>query len=81
MNLENVKEIVKYLKSVSYKDLFGALIAYDNMEYLGDEDDIIDGDIDYLEELYEYYMDSDISLTNASELVEEFNEYKKINIY
>ena len=74
MNLENIKEIVKYLKGVKYSDLFGAIMVFEKLDYLHDLEDLNKQDLDYLEELYDYFMDCDYftGLFNTSELVEMY---------
>lgn len=81
MNLENIKEIVKYLKNVSYTDLFGALMVFEHVDYLHDLEDLDQSDIDYLEDVYDYFMDNDYftGLMNCSEIIEGYEEYKEEN--
>lgn len=78
MNIDKIKELVRLFHRVDYKDLFGALIVYDNIDYLGELEDVDTGDIEYLEGLYDYYMDSDINLLNTEELHDMYNEYLEI---
>ena len=74
MKKENIIELVKLFKKVDYKDLFGALILNEKIDYLQDVEDIQDYDIEYLEELYNKFMNSDnISLINQ-DLIDEFEE-------
>lgn len=74
MNLENIKEIVRYLKGVKYSDLFGAIMVFEKLDYLHDLEDLNQQDLDYLEDLYDYFMDCDYftGLFNTSELVEMY---------
>lgn len=74
MNLENIKQIVKYLNGVKYSDLFGAIMVFEKLDYLHDLEDLNQQDLDYLEDLYDYFMDCDYftGLFNTSELVEMY---------
>lgn len=74
MNLENIKEIVKYLNKVKYSDLFGAIMVFEKLDFLHDLEDLNQQDLDYLEDLYDYFMDCDYftGLFNTSELVEMY---------
>jgi len=57
MNKNNVKELVKQFENENYKDLFGALIVFEKLDYII-EDDITDKDIEFLEKVYEEFMES-----------------------
>lgn len=61
MNKENIKELVKLFNNVNYKDLFGAIIVFEKLDYLAELDDLQDSDINTLETIYEKFMDSDIT--------------------
>ncbi len=61
MNKENIKELVKLFNNVNYKDLFGAIIIFEKLDYLADLEDLQDTDINTLETIYEKFMDSDIT--------------------
>ena len=76
MNIEEIKRLVKEFHRVNYKDLFGALITYETEDYLHNIDDLNEGDIDFLEGLYDYYMDRDdiTGLMNVNELIEDYKE-------
>ena len=58
MNKNKIIELVKILKNSDYKDVFGALIVYEKMDYLQDLQDFNDRDIEYLEKVYDKFMDS-----------------------
>ena len=58
MNKEKIIELVKTLNNSDYKDVFGALIVYEKMDYLQDLQDFNDRDIEYLEKVYDKFMDS-----------------------
>ena len=71
MNKNKVIELVKLFKNVDYKDLFGALVLNEKIDFLQDLEDVNDSDIEYLEELYNKFLDSDLSgLINIEELEE-----------
>ena len=71
MNKDVIKLMVRMFRNVNYKDLFGALVLNERIDYLQDLEDITDSDIVYLEELYDKFLDSDISgLINVEELEE-----------
>lgn len=71
MNKNKIIELVKILENSNYKDVFGALVVYEKMEYLQDLQDFNDGDIEYLEKVYDKFMDSP---TISGLLNEELNE-------
>lgn len=76
MNKENIKKIIKHLRGVNYKDLFGALVLNEKVDF-EDLEDLTDSDIDYLESIYDEFMSrDDLTLLN-SELLEiiEGDEY------
>ena len=58
MNKEKIIELVKTLKNNNYKDVFGAILIFEKLDYLQDLQDIDDKDIEYLEEVYNKFMDS-----------------------
>ncbi len=58
MNKNKIIELVKILKNSDYKDIFGALIVFEKLDYLQDLQDFNDGDIEYLEKVYDKFMDS-----------------------
>lgn len=58
MNKNKIIELVKILKNSDYKDVFGALIVFEKLDYLQDLQDFNDGDIEYLEKIYNKSMDS-----------------------
>lgn len=64
MNLENVKRLVKQFDCERYKDLVGALIVFEKFDYRGltqNIDYLSDRDIKVLENIYDEWMNSDIS--------------------
>ena len=76
MNIEEIKRLVREFHRVDYKDLFGALVVYETEDYLHNIDDLNKGDIDFLNGLYDYYMDRDdiTGLMNVNELIEDYKE-------
>lgn len=72
MNKEKIIELVKTLKNNNYKDVFGAIVIFEKLEYLQDLQDIDDKDIEYLEGVYNKFMDSP---TIAGLLNEELKEF------
>lgn len=66
MNKYVIKLMVRMFRNVDYKDLFGALILNEKIDYLQDLEDLSDADIKYLEELFDRFMQSDnITLINS----------------
>lgn len=76
MNKEKIIELVKTLNNSDYKDVFGALIVFEKLDYLQDLQDFNDGDIEYLEKVYDKFMDSP---TISGLLNEELNEILESN--
>lgn len=72
MDLNEIKRLVREFHRVDYKNLFGALITYETEDYLNNIDDLNKGDIEYLEGLFDFYMESDINLFNIEELQENY---------
>ena len=71
MELEEVKGLLKIFKSADYKALFGALVLNEKIDYMSEIEDVNDENIEYLEELYDKFLDSDLSgLINIEELEE-----------
>lgn len=66
MNKDVIKLMVRMFRNVDYKDLFGALILNEKIDYLQDLEDLSDADIKYLEELFDRFMQSDnMTLINS----------------
>lgn len=61
MNKINIIRLVKQFNNEDYKDLVGALIVFEKMDYLHDIDDLTDEDIKALEDIYYEWLHSDIS--------------------
>ena len=74
MNLDRIKDLVKQFRKENYKDLFGALLVFEKLDYYWEEEleELKNGDIDYLEKKYKEFMENDYytSLLNQ-ELLEE----------
>lgn len=74
MNIEEIKRLVREFHRVDYKNLFGALITYETEDYLHSIDDLNKGDMDFLEGLYDYFMNRDdiTGLMDANALIEDY---------
>ena len=72
MNREKVIELVKILNNNDYKDVFGALIVFEKLDYLHSLEDFDDKDVEFLESVYTKFMDSP---TCAGLINEEINEF------
>ena len=64
MNLENIKQIVKYLNGVKYSDLFGAIMVFEKLDYLHDLEDLNQQDLDYLEDYERKYETFEIIVSS-----------------
>lgn len=72
MNKEKVIELVKILNNSNYKDVFGALIVFEKLDYLHNLEDFDDKDVEFLEGVYNKFMNS----TTCTGLInEEINEF------
>lgn len=69
MNKEKVIELVNLFREVNYKDLFGALVLNEKVDSISE---VNNKDWEYLEELYDKFMDCDYitGLINVEELEE-----------
>lgn len=74
MNREKIIELVKTLNNNNYKDVFGAILIFEKLDYLQDLQDIDDKDIEYLEEVYNKFMDSPTITGLLNEELKEFLE-------
>lgn len=72
MDLENIKELVRIFKNADYRDLFGALVLNEKIDYLHELEDLQEKDLEYLEELYNKFMDSNLQLIDI-EALEDLN--------
>ena len=75
MNKERIIELVKELRKENYKDLFAALILYEEIDFIHELEDVTDKDIEFLENIYQKFMEKDniTSLVNQDifDLMEE----------
>ena len=74
MSKEKIIELVKTLKNNNYKDVFAAIVIFEKLDYLQDLQDIDDKDIEYLEEVYNKFMDSPTITGLLNEELKEFLE-------
>lgn len=74
MNKEKIIELVKTLNNNDYKDVFGAILIFEKLDYLQDLQDIDDKDIEYLEKVYNKFMDSPTITGLLNEELKEFLE-------
>jgi hypothetical protein len=74
MELKDVKDLVNLFNEVNYKTLFKALMVYEQIDYIGELEDLTQQEIDYLEQVYNFYMKTDINLINSTELLDAFEE-------
>ena len=70
MNIENVKELLLTIKKADYKDLFAALVLNERIDYAQDIEDITANDIEYLEELYDEFLNVDTMTLLNEELLD-----------
>lgn len=61
MNIDRIIELVKQFREENYKDLFGALIVFEKLDYYWEEqlEELNNKDIDYLEQKYQEFMEND----------------------
>lgn len=74
MNKEKIIELVKTLNNNDYKDVFGAIVVFEYIDYLQDLQDINNIDIKYLEEIYDRFMESATITGLLNEELKEFLE-------
>ena len=76
MDLKEIKRLVREFHRVDYRNLFGALITYETEDYLHNLDDLNKGDIEFLEGLYDYFIERDdiVGLIDARQLIEDYKE-------
>lgn len=70
--VERIKKLLLELKKVDYKDLFMALCLNEKIDYMHDIDDITKHDIEFLDNLYNDFIEND-SITSFinSEILEK----------
>ena len=59
MNKETIKRLLYQFSNEDYKNFIGALIMNELIDYTQDIEDITNGDIETLEEIYNYFIESD----------------------
>lgn len=74
MNKEKVIELVKILNNNDYKDVFGALIVFEKLDYLHNLEDFDGKDVEFLESVYNKFMDSSTCTGLINEEINEFLE-------
>ena len=74
MNKEKVIELVKILNNSNYKDVFGALMIFEKLDHLHNLEDFDDKDIEFLEGVYNKFMDSSTCVGLINEEINEFLE-------
>ena len=76
MNKNKIIELVHVFKNADYRDFFGALVLNEKIDYIQDLQDVNDDDIDYLEELYDKFMNSDMSSLINTDLLDDLDDYE-----
>lgn len=74
MNKEKIIELVKILNNNDYKDVFGALIVFEKLDYLHNLEEFNDKDVEFLEGVYNKFMDSSTCPGLINEEINEFLE-------
>lgn len=74
MNKEKVIELVKILNNNDYRDVFGALMVFEKLDYLHSLEDFDNKDIEFLESVYNKFMDSPTCERLINEEINEFLE-------
>ena len=76
LNLENVKTVVRFLRTIRHDTLFSALILNEKIDYLQELEDLTEKDIEFLKELYEEYIEDDTitGLLDIQRLVDKYSE-------
>ena len=74
MNKEKVIELVKILNNNDYKDVFGALIVFEKLDYLHNLEEFNDKDVEFLEGVYNKFMDRSTCVGLINEEINEFLE-------
>ena len=49
-------------------------MVYEKIDYIGELEDLTQQEIDYLEQVYNFYMKTDINLINSTELLDAFED-------
>lgn len=77
MKLDLIKEYVKTLKNMDYRNFFGAFMVFEKIDYLHELEDLNEGDMEYLDGLYEFYMEKDYfcGLRDTKDIEEMYDDY------
>lgn len=78
MDIEKIKELVKIFKKANYKDLFGALIINEQLDYMHDLDELNEGDIEILEGLFNRFMKSDNATLINRDLLDDLDDTEEM---
>ena len=78
MDIEKIKELVKIFKEANYKDLFGALIINERLDYMHDLDELNEGDIEILEGLFNRFMKSDNATLINRDLLDDLDDMEEM---
>lgn len=78
MDIEKIKELVKIFKKANYKDLFGALIINEQLDYMHDLDELNEGDIEILEGLFNRFMKSDNATLINRDLLDDLDDMEEM---
>jgi hypothetical protein len=78
MDIEKIKELVKIFKEANYKDLFGALIINEQLDYMHDLDELNEGDIEILEGLFNRFMKSDNATLINRDLLDDLDDMEEM---
>ena len=80
MTKQELKDIVDYFRTLDYSTFMKALMVYESIGtdyyYESRMEEMDENDLNYLTELYRFYLKSDIQLINFEELKEQFEDYK-----
>lgn len=78
MDIEKIKELVKIFKEANYKDLFGALIINEQLDYMHDLDELNESDIEILEGLFNRFMKSDNATLINRDLLDDLDDMEEM---
>lgn len=78
MDIEKIKELVKIFKETNYKDLFGALIINEQLDYMHDLDELNESDIEILEGLFNRFMKSDNATLINRDLLDDLDDMEEM---
>lgn len=78
MDIEKIKDLVKIFKKANYKDLFGALIINEQLDYMHDLDELNESDIEILEGLFNRFMKSDNATLINRDLLDDLDDMEEM---